>query len=37
VVAVRRTAGHLLIIDECPYCGGKHLHGSGGEYGIGLR
>jgi hypothetical protein len=33
VVGVRHGEGHDLIIDHCLFCGGKHVHGDGGDPG----
>ena len=33
VAYVRRRGPIDLVIDQCPYCGGKHSHGSGGDSG----
>ncbi len=33
VVGVRHGEGHHLIIDCCLFCGGKHVHGDGGDPG----
>jgi len=28
-----RRDGNLLIVDPCPHCGGRHIHGAAGEGG----